>query len=210
LLKERTTLLMEIHHRVNNNLQVLLSLATLERISFSKELASDTLADKMLSDMENRISAIALVHENLFLSGDLTEIRLVEHLRILAQGILTTEIGGVYISFTVEGNDTLVMDLDRAVLVSIVANEILMNVQKHAFVSQELGNVTIKVMKETDKNQLKIEIKDDGIGLPEGIEPEKTESVGLSLIINIVKLQLHGTITVSREGGTGYQITIPN
>jgi len=160
--------------------------------------------------MENRISAIALVHENLFLSGDLTEIRLVEHLRILAQGILTTEIGGVYISFTVEGNDTLVMDLDRAVLVSIVANEILMNVQKHAFVSQELGNVTIKVMKETDKNQLKIEIKDDGIGLPEGIEPEKTESVGLSLIINIVKLQLHGTITVSREGGTGYQITIPN
>lgn len=209
LLEERTTLLMEIHHRVNNNLQVLLSLATLERISFKEEIATDSLADKLLSDMENRISAIALVHENLFLSGDLTEIQLVEHLRILAQGILTSEIGGVYISFTVDGNDDIVMDLDRAVLVSLVASEILMNVQKHAFVDQKFGNVIITVADEPEKKQLSIGIRDDGIGLPEEIDPEQTESVGLSLIIKIVRMQLHGTITVSREGGTGYLITLP-
>jgi len=209
LLDERTTLLKEIHHRVNNNLQVLLSLATLERISFEDEFTSNVLAEKMLSDMENRITAIALVHQNLFLSGDFTEIRLVEHLRILAQTILTSVIGGVYISYDVEGSSEIVLSLDQAVLVSLVVSEILTNIQKHAFADQTLGNVIIQVTENPKKKQLLLEIADDGVGLPADIDPEHTESVGLSLIYNVITLQLHGTVTINRKQGTAYRITIP-
>jgi len=159
--------------------------------------------------MENRITAIALVHENLFLSGNLTEIRLVEHLRILAQSILTSVIDNVFISYEVEGGNEIVLGLDKAVLVSLVASEILTNVQKHAFANQTMGNVIIRVTEDSKNKQLLLEIADDGVGLPEDINPKTTESVGLSLIYNIITLQLHGTVTVNRDKGTTYQITLP-
>gem|GEM_PF-731178 len=206
-LAERGALLSEIHHRVNNNLQVLLSMMTLEEISHQDELASDPLAESLLSDMETRIRAIALVHENIYQSGELTGIRLHDHLLLLAREILTSEIGRVYITYTVEGGEGIVVPMDKAVLLSLVLSEILTNVLKYAFSDKEQGAVTILISEEPE--QLCLDISDDGMGMPVNMDLSTTESVGLSMIYNVVTVQLGGTIELLEGKGTTYHICIP-
>ena len=204
---ERGALLSEIHHRVNNNLQVLLSMMTLQEISYHEELATNTLAKKIFSDMEKRIRAIALVHENLYQSGELTGIHLHEYLYFLAEEILNSEIGRVYISYTVEGGDEVVVPMDQAVLLSLTASEILTNSLKYAFSEKKQGNVKILISEEPE--HLCIDISDDGIGLPAGTDLRTGESVGLSIIYNVVTVQLGGTIELVETKGTSYNIRIP-
>ena len=206
-LAERGALLSEIHHRVNNNLQVLLSMLTLEEISYQDKLAADSFAANLLSDTENRIRAIAMVHENLYQSGELTGIRLHEHLSLLAQEILTSEIGRVYITYTVEGGEDVVVPMDKAVLLSLVASEILTNIQKYAVPDGEEGRVTILIHEEPD--HLCLDIGDDGVGLPAGMNLSTTESVGLSIIYHVVTVQLGGTVELRAGKGTTYHICIP-
>lgn len=206
-LAERGALLNEIHHRVNNNLQVLLSMMTLEEISYQDELAADSFAANLLSDMENRIRAIALVHENLYQSGELTGIRLHEHLYLMAQEILTAEIGRVYIAYTVEGGEDVVLPMDKAVLLSLVASEILTNTQKYAFPDGEEGRVTILIHEEPGR--LCIDISDDGVGLPADMDMSTAESVGMSILYSVVTVQLGGTVELLAGKGTTYRICIP-
>jgi len=206
-LAERGGLLSEIHHRVNNNLQVLLSMLTLEEISYQDELATNTLANNLLLEMENRIRSIALVHENIYRSDDLTGIRLWSHLNLMAQEILTSEIGRVYIAYTVTGGEDVVIPEDMAVLLSLAINEILTNIVKYAFPDKKQGTVSMVVHEEPE--QFCLDISDDGVGMPVDMDLSTTESVGLSMIYNVVTVQLGGTIELLEGKGTTYHICIP-
>ena len=204
---ERSALLNEIHHRVYNNLQVLLSMITLEEISHQDELAINPLAETLLLEMEKRIRAIALVHENMYRSDDLTGIRLRSHIYLMAQEVLTSEIGRVYIAYTVTGGEDVVIPEDKAVLLSLVVNEILTNILKYAFPDKKQGTVSIVISEEPE--QLCLDISDDGVGMPAGLDLSTSESVGLSMIYNLVTVQLGGTIELLEGEGTRYHICIP-
>jgi|GEM_PF-1453686 len=100
--------------------------------------------------------------------------------------------------------------MERAVVLSLIVNEILTNAAKHAFMGRDLGKVTITVYK--DPNDLEIlclDIADDGISFPANTDLKMTESVGLSIIYNVVTFQLKGTVELKEGEGTCYKICIP-
>ena len=209
-LQEKEILLMEVHHRVKNNLQVLLSMATLQELYYQNELEENSLAARILGDMEKRIKAIALVYDHLISTSDFTGIQLRVHLEALVEEMLASVIGDVYITYSVEGGDDVIIPMERAVVLSLTINEILTNAARHAFVGRDFGNVTITVYKDPKNPEyLCLDIADDGIGLPANTNLTTTESVGLSLIYNVVTVQLGGTVELKEGPGTCYQICIP-
>ncbi len=130
-----------------------------------------------------------------------------DHLLLLACEILTSEVGWVYITYTVEGGEDVIVPMDKAVFLSLVASEILTNVLKYAFLDKEQGTVTILISQKPE--QLCLDISDDGVSMPAEMDLSATESVGLSMIYNVVTVQLGGTIKQVEGTGTRYHICIP-
>jgi len=106
--------------------------------------------------------------------------------------------------------EPIVVPMERVVVLSLIVNEILTNAAKHAFVGRDLGKVTITVYKDpNDPEILCLDIADDGIGLPANTDLKTTESVGLSLVYNVVTVQLRGSVELKECEGTCYKICIP-
>lgn len=206
-LAEREMLLQEIHHRVKNNLQILLSMMNLEENSHYDEMEHNLLAKNLFSDMKTRIRAIATVHESIYLNGDLADIRLDEHLTALMDNTLRNSPTGTKITYDIQAEKTATLPLNSTIPISLAMNEILTNIVKHAFVERENGTVTITISEKND--DVHIRIADDGVGMPEGFNIATTESVGTSLVYGIITRQLHGTVRLESEQGTVWDITFP-
>ena len=206
-LAEREMLLQEIHHRVKNNLQILLSMMTLEEISHFEEMEQNPFAKNLFSDMTNRIRAIAQVHESIYLNGDLADIRLDDHLTALMDNTLQNSPTGTQITYDIQAEKKVTLSLNLTIAISLAINEILTNIVKHAFVERKEGTVAITISEEQEN--VHIRIADNGVGMPDGFDLAKTESVGTSLINGIVTKQLHGSVTVGSERGTIWNITFP-
>jgi PAS domain S-box-containing protein len=200
-LKEKEMLLKEIHHRVKNNMQVISSLLYMQ----AKTLKDETVKD-ILRESQNRIKSIALVHEKLYQSTDLDRIDYSDYLRKITDHLFE--------SYQVDPNiiklqlnlENVFMHINKAVPCSLILNEMISNSLKHAFPKGRTGMITIDVKKKADMYILIY--SDDGIGIPEGITFERTESLGMQLIYGLVK-QISGSIELERKGGTRYTITFP-
>ncbi|MEW5847389.1 MAG: PAS domain S-box protein [Myxococcota bacterium] len=198
-LREKEVLLKEIHHRVKNNLQVTSSLLKLQ-----SSYIADQQAREIFSESQNRIRSMALVHEKLYQSRDLSRVDLNEYTRSLA-ALLFRSYGTdpARVSLRLEG-EPILLTIDTAVPCGLILNELLSNCLKHAFPDGRNGTVTVRVGSPAGGRH-QLEVRDDGVGLPPGFDVKKVESLGLQLVNTLVE-QIHGHLEVDVAGGTAFRV----
>ncbi|TND10123.1 MAG: signal transduction histidine kinase [Bacteroidetes bacterium] len=201
-LREKEVLLKEVHHRVKNNLQVISSLLNLQ-----SSFIEDKAAKGKFYDSIDRIKSMALLHEMLYRSKDLSGIRLQDYLDNLVDSLLNSYslVKGkvkTVIAVTVK-NDRL--HLDKAVPFGLLINELVTNALKYAFEGRAAGEITICLTEEPGDREhfYCLEVKDNGIGLPADISIEQPKTLGLELVAALAS-QLDGIYTVERSNGTRY------
>jgi PAS domain S-box-containing protein len=198
-LREKEVLLKEVHHRVKNNLQVITSLLNLQA-----DRIPDERVQVVLKENQARIKSMALVHEELYQSEDLAWVSFTDYLRRLTQGLLQMYANpGTAISMRFEMED-LQLGIDAAIPCGLIVNELVTNALKHAFLGRERGIINIRFSREKEKYV--VGVGDDGVGLPEGIDVETTETLGLHLVSTLAD-QLGATLSVVRQEGTSFTLS---
>ncbi|HKJ66006.1 MAG TPA: histidine kinase dimerization/phosphoacceptor domain -containing protein, partial [Desulfopila sp.] len=199
-LQEKEMLLREIHHRTKNNMLIIISMLELQRLELDGEQQRT-----IFQEMENRIRSMALVHEKLYTAQNLNRIDMGSYLNDIARSLLSSMVINSTIDLDLQA-EPISIDIDHAVPIGLVVNEIITNAIKHAFPKSRRGTISVTA-KRTDNSHLHLIIADDGIGLPEDIDILATSSFGTGIIISgLVKMQLKGEITVERGMGTTYHI----
>ncbi len=201
-LKEKETMLREIHHRVKNNLQIISSLMNLQMHSIPDEQTI-----KVFKQCENRIRAMALIHEKLYQSNDLQKIDFKEYLKSFVFHIIHShrlDHGKIKINMEIQ---RVFLNIDIAIPCGLVFNELVTNAIKHAFPRRRNGIIGIS-MKARGKMYVFV-IKDNGRGLPADFDIKKSTSLGLQLVEMLVK-QLKGKLEAGRRGEyTVFEIIFP-
>ena len=198
-LHEKEVLLREIHHRVKNNLQIVSSLLNLQ----SRKLTDAALID-VLASTRDRVKAMASVHEQLYESGDFAKIDLCEYIRNLVR-MLTHAHSPAGVSVRpVFDLGSVTVDLNTAVPLSLIANELITNALKYAYSGRREGTLTIGLHADGDWNELRI--TDDGPGLPAGVEPSTTKTLGLRLVRDLAR-QIRGEVKIESTA-TGASVGI--
>ncbi|NYB52473.1 MAG: PAS domain S-box protein [Methanobacteriaceae archaeon] len=197
-LNEKELLLREIHHRVKNNLQIIVSLLNLQSHETMEQQAKE-----FCRVSQDRVRTMALVHEKLYHSHKLSNISIQDYIKSLAEGLFQTYVtqpGSITMDMDV---DDVSLNLDTAIPLGLIINELLTNSLKYAFPNRKTGKIFIKCKSENDKYILTI--ADDGVGLPQEIEPEKTDTLGLKLVYSLVN-QINGSMEIKRTRGTKFVI----
>ncbi len=199
--QERGLLLKEIHHRVNNNLQILISLLRMQ-----KNFTKDMIAKSILNDSIFRVRTMSMVHEKLYQNKNLMEINFKDYLLSLISNIyIKTKIPTERVKVDYQVND-IKMNIDLAIPCGLILYELISNAFLHAFPEERKGNVKISIQKE--KNIFTLIVQDDGIGLDEKIDFDSNNSIGFYLT-NMMTSQLDGICEIKRDHGTIYQIRFP-
>jgi PAS domain S-box-containing protein len=201
-LEEKEVLLKEVHHRTKNNMMVVISMLDLQM-----EELKDQRVRTIFLEMEDRIRAMALVHEKLYQSQDLLEIEAESYIREIAESLIANMVLGDRVSLDLDVQ-ALSINIDYAVPLGLVINEIVTNSVKHAFPGRKKGTITI-VLRKNPPKEIELFIGDDGVGLPERYDVLNSKSFGIQIITSLVRMQLSGTIKLGREKGTGYSIKFP-
>jgi len=203
-LREKETLLREIHHRVKNNMQVISGLLDLQaRSSGNPELI------KRLNESQNRIRSMALIHEKLYGSKDLARIELAVYVRNLSQELSQShKINPGEIDLIVQTDGDVCVDINKAIPCGLILNELISNALKHAFPGDRQGEIQI-IIRETKNTEIEIVVRDNGVSLPDDIDIHQPRTVGLYLVSGLVKNQLGGQIEVRRGAGTEFRIKFP-
>lgn len=203
-LHENETLLRELYHRTKNTLQLIRSFVTLEAL----ELERSEGVDRLVQKTKDRIDVIALVHQMLYSSRDLSRISLEKYIGEMTALILrSNEVaeGKIALEASVEDREVL---LDTAIPFGLILNELITNSIKHAFPDGRPGRISISLTGE-GPDTLRLAYRDDGVGLPEGFGIREAKSLGLQLLIRIAEGQLRGSISASSGPGLAYDIRIP-
>ena len=200
-LEDRELLLKEIHHRVKNNLQVISGLLQLQKDELQNEEAQAA-----INEGQSRVGSIALIHQNLYQNKDLGNI---EFKTFLID--LTKQVADLYQNENrkIELNlnlDELFIDIDTAVPLGLIVNELLTNTYKYAFVNKDLIKVDIKLI-QTEKGKYQLTYKDNGPGLKEKPDFENAKTLGINLIGGLAK-QLSGTAVYGFDGGSKFIISL--
>jgi PAS domain S-box-containing protein len=197
-LVERETLLREIHHRTKNNLQVVSSF-----ISLAASSIGDPKVRGALGDIECRVAAMALAHERLYESDNLSRIELGPNLKSIAELALQSRDLGSKVRLDYEAAK-VETSLDVASLVGLAVNELATNSAKYAFPEGRGGAIRLVVAR--DEEFVRIEYGDDGIGLPPGFEAGEEGHLGFTLLSSIVEHQLRGSLRIGSDRGFSCEI----
>jgi two-component sensor histidine kinase len=190
-------LLKELHHRVKNNLQVMYSLLNLQ-----KRRNKDTDTIETLSAIQNRIQTMALVHQNLYNSGDFEMVEVLNYITTLANHLsLIYKVDKQKIDIQFEIKDALKLPIETVVAIGLIVNEAVSNSFKYAFKHKENGRILIKI--ESGISEIEIVVQDNGNGIKE--ENTKDNSLGMKLI-KLMCLQLKATHTLEKINGVKHHI----
>ncbi len=198
-LKEKETLLKEIHHRVKNNMQVISSL-----ISLQAAKATEPETVEMLKESQGRIRSMALIHEKLYRSDSLAEINFGDYVDSMIDELLqifNVAPGAITITTDVEN---VLFGVDTAIPCALIINELVSNSLKHAFPDGATGEVTIALHQINGTYELTV--ADNGVGPLPNFDYRATDSLGMQLVTALVN-QLGGTITLDRTNWTTFIIT---
>ena len=197
-LREKEVLLKEIHHRVKNNLQVISSLLNLQA-----RYLPDPAARAIFSQSQNRVQSIALVHERLYESADLSHVNFGKYLSVLLDNIFDThDAASRGLSKIIDVGDAN-LTVDVAIPCGLIVNELVTNALKHAFPGGRTGTVRVS-LRGSSNGALDLTVEDDGVGMPPAIDPRNTVSLGLDLVVTFAE-QLNAEMTVVRERGTCFR-----
>jgi two-component sensor histidine kinase len=201
-LQEKEVLLKEIHHRVKNNLQVISSLLNLQ----AQQIVDP--ADRALfAESQSRVQSIALVHEKLYQSPDLSQIQFEEYVQALVSNLfhsLDAAERGVVAKVAAGG---VRLPVDVAIPCGLIINELVTNSLKHAFPDGRKGCVEV-LLHSSDQRRLELVVRDDGVGLPSELDPRHTSSLGLDLVYTFAD-QLEAAVDVRRSPGTAFSFAFP-
>lgn len=195
-LEEKELLLKEIHHRVKNNLNVISSLLNLQ-----SKYIKDKAALEVFKESQRRARSMALIHKMLYQSVDLKCINFGEYIQTLSRELFQTYATGENIKLNMEVGDIL-LDINTAVPLGLIVNELVSNSLKHAFPDNMEGEITIEFNK---NNQYYFSVADTGVGFPEDIDYHNANSLGIRLVNTLVS-QIDGTMELYQENGTCFKI----
>ncbi len=199
-LKEKEVLLREIHHRVKNNMQVISSLLRLQSRNVKDEQQIE-----MLKESQNRIKAMALIHEKLYRSKDLANIDFNDYIKNLVNDLFLSykvSTGKVALKMNIE---TVSFGIDTAIPCGLIINELVSNSLKYAFPKGKDGEIKIS-LRTLEEGDIELIVSDNGVSIPKDLDFRNTESLGLRLITNLTEKQLQGKVELNRNKGTEFQI----
>lgn len=197
--EERGLLLKEIHHRVKNNLQIIISLFNLQ-----SSYITDANAQKALREGQNRIKSMALIHERFYQSEGLSKIDFDVYIERLADTILASyNTNSEKIKLEIDA-EKISLDIDTAVPCGLIINELINNSVKHAFNESEKGLIYIKLFSLSD-NECRLIIGDNGIGINEPFNFENTDTLGMQLIAALTE-QIDGKLSIDHTKGLQFTI----
>ncbi|MHA1728581.1 MAG: PAS domain S-box protein [Promethearchaeota archaeon] len=200
-LKENEILLQEVHHRVRNNLQIISSLINLQ---LNKNQNSKF--KQMCLNIKNRILVMALIHERLYSSNNFSEIEFKKYITVLTEGLFDSygiNSERVKINLDIEH---VRFKIDTAITCGLIINELVSNSLIHAFSKEQIGEIIIS-LRIIEGKKVELIIRDNGVGLPDSFKLEKSETLGLQLVENLVKNQLNGDVKVIQNKGTEFRIS---
>jgi two-component sensor histidine kinase len=202
--ENKAILLKEIHHRVKNNLQIVSTLLDLQ-----SNYVKDEKTKILLQESQTRLHTMALIHEKLYGSQNLENIDFADYIQSLVEYLKEALISeSQEIVFTLD-TEHIYLNIDIAIPCGLIINELITNSLQHAFNKQNFGEVSI-VFKKSFGNNYCLIVSDNGKGLPEEINIEETKSLGLNLVYSLVKFQLEGNLTITKNRGTSWKIEIPS
>jgi len=199
-LKEKEILLREIHHRVKNNMQTVVSLLNLHA-----RKCNDDEVTGIFNECRNRVNAMSLIHQTLYQSKDVARIDFNNYVSVLSRN-LGQSYGasgrGILISV---GKCDVSLELEQSIAVGTIICELISNALKHAYPEDKKGTISINLCRFPEE-QIELIVQDDGVGIATDLDIEKSESLGLNILIGTVTGKLNGTISVDRNKGTKYII----
>ncbi|WP_138430641.1 PAS domain-containing sensor histidine kinase [Fodinibius saliphilus] len=197
-LKEKQTLLEEIHHRVKNNLAVISSLLELQKHESEEPLVT------VFEDTQSRIRSIAMIHEKLYQNETLSAIDIQEYIEDFA-GMISDAFNSEQKNITIKNKvESFDLDITKAVPLGLIVNELLNNAFKHGFEDVNDGEIVV-ALEETD-GTVQFSVKDNGKGLPEGFTIAESNSLGMTLVKTLTQ-QLEGEINISEDKWTKFEIS---
>ncbi len=197
---EKEVLLREVHHRVKNNLQIIISLLNLQSRYMTDEYTIAAFRESV-----NRIKAMALVHEKLYQSKDISNIDLDNYIRFLGNSLFQfSGMTGKGITLTNDIRDVS-LAIDTAIPIGLIINELISNSLKYAFPNGRKGEISLAIHRQD--HTITILFKDNGVGIPQDLDWQNAKSLGLRLVISLVE-QLNGTIELDRSEGTAFTIVV--
>jgi two-component system, sensor histidine kinase PdtaS len=202
-LRERDVLLQEIHHRVKNNLQVICSLINLQLGRMAPGRGYDALQECSL-----RVLAIAHIHEQLYLSRNFARVPFSEYAHTLASIVFrTTGVSPERVRLHLD-LEPISIAVDAAIPCGLILSELMTNALKHAFPQERRGGVRIE-LRQLDPTRLLLAVSDDGVGLPDGFDPARCDSLGMQLIQTLAG-QIGGSFkAASNGGGARFELVFP-
>ncbi|MDO8872229.1 MAG: PAS domain S-box protein [Methanoregula sp.] len=199
-LEDKIVLLREVHHRVRNNFQIIISLLNLQSQSIEDEKTQ-----QVFRESQNRVRAIALVHEKLYQSTDIAKIDFDNYIRFLGNSLLQfygMKGKGIILNTRIQD---IHVDINTAIPIGLIVNELVSNSLKFAFPDGGRGEISLAIQRENAI--LTIMYKDNGIGIPADLDWRNAKSLGLRLVIALVG-QLDGTIELDRTMRTTFTIVV--
>ncbi|MEL6925270.1 MAG: sensor histidine kinase, partial [Bacteroidota bacterium] len=200
--QENELLLKEIHHRVKNNLQTVSSLLSLQSESITDPTALDA-----VQESKNRVASMALLHQKLYQGENLAAIEMADYFRNIGKNIIES-FGqkAKHVSLSVQ-MEPLELDVDTAVPVGLITNELLTNSLKYAFENRESGQIDI-TLQQDDNKMLTLQVSDNGQGLKDGQRNELGKGFG-SLLVRLLTQQLGGELKEINSSGMTTIIQFP-
>jgi len=201
-LREKDSLLKEIHHRVKNNLQVISSLLRLQAAG-----VGDGSALEMFHESQNRIRSMALIHEKLYQSPDLSRVEFASYARELLSLLLRSYAARPRIELDTRVENSA-LSIELAVPLGLILNELISNCLKHAFPDGRAGRITVE-LRPLNPASLELTVADDGVGFPAEIDFHKADTLGMQLVRTLTE-QIGGRLELRRRRGTEFAISFPD
>jgi two-component sensor histidine kinase len=199
-LHEKELLVKEVHHRVKNNLTVIHSLLKLQSRYVEEERYRE-----MFNDSMGRIKSMATIHEKLYRSEDLAKINFSDYISDMTDSLYRSyelSPGKVTLKKDVE---KVTLGIDASIPCGLIVNELISNALKYAFPEDRKGEIKLS-LRMKGRDEIELTVSDNGVGIPEGLDYRKTDTLGLNLVRDLVG-QLGGIMELNREKGTEFQIT---
>jgi two-component sensor histidine kinase len=197
--KEKEILLKEIHHRVKNNLQIISSLLSMQ----TRSLVDNKVIDA-IKESQSRVKTMALIHEKLYQFDNLTRIDMKDYLEQLSGFLSQTYKTNKEIKIDIDA-ENISLDIDTAIPLGLITNELLSNALKYAFKDMEEGEIKITI-EQNDALGYQLIVSDTGSGIDKNLDVEKTTSMGLRLVRTLTR-QINGKLLIQSGAGTTFSIT---
>ncbi len=196
---EKEILLKEVHHRVKNNLQIVASMLQLQ-----STYIRDGEAKVLFGESQKRIESMSLIHEKMYRTQDLARIDFREYVDDLVSSLMDLTADRAERIETKVDIEGVALDVGHSIPCGLIINELVSNALRHAFPDGGNGRINVR-MRRNDGGRISLEVGDNGIGFPENIDFRNTGSLGMQLVISLVK-QLDGLIELDRSEGTSFKV----